>query len=362
MRVGVDASVLAGTPTGVARYLSALIEHLPTSLKRKDALELFTDRPLPSGIATTVLRWPLPGGDPAWRQFRLGAHLVRRRVDVLFCPFYTIPLVARVPTVVVIHDVSFAAHPEWFSAKSRVAFALAGPSARKARRVVTVSEFSAGEIARHLGVRRERIDVIPPGLDPSWRRPVEATERRAAREWLGFAGPYALHLGAVTARRNLDLVVRAFSRVTIEARLVVVGPSVPPAPDVDDLAREGGIADRVIRRAWAPEPILRGLLGEAAALVYLSEYEGFGLPVLEALAVGTPVLALRRASLPEVLGDVAAWVETDDPREIGAQLEGLMRGGRIAVRLARDGPGRAARFDPDVAAERTWRVVLDAAH
>ena len=361
MRIGIDARVLAGTPTGVARYLSALIEHLPTSVKREDVLELFADRPLPSGTPATVLRWPLPGGDPAWRQFRLGAHLIRPRVDVLFCPFYTIPLVARVPTVVVIHDVSFAARPEWFSAKARVAFALVGPSARRARRIITVSEFSAGEIVRRLGVRRERIHVIPPGLDPRWLRPVVAEERRAAREWLGFAGPYALHLGAVTARRNLDLVVRAFSRVMLEARLVVVGPAVPPAPDVDELAREGGIADRVIRRAWAQETILRGLLAEAAVLVYLSEYEGFGLPALEALAVGTPVLALRRASLPEVLGEVAAWVETEDPGEIGAQLDGLMRGGPMAGRLAREGPHRAALFDPYVAAERTWNVVRDAA-
>ena len=348
MRLAVDARVLTHPPTGVARYLNGLLAQFPALRRPGDELELLVDRPPAAPLPgdpdrVTVLRWPLPGGDPAWRQLRLPPHLWRHPPDVLFCPFYSAPLAAPCPTVVTIHDVSFAAHPEWFIPRARIAFSLVGPSARRAARVITDSAFSADEIVRHLGIDRERIQVIYPGLDPRWLEPVSAELRHRARAWLGWDGPFVLHLGAVHLRRNVDLLVAAFARLAPthpDLRLVIAGPTEPPAPDLARQVHELHLEDRVIRREWAPEEHLRGLYAESAAVAYLSSYEGFGLPALEALACGAPVVAMRRASLPEVLGDATAWVEEET-------VEGVEK---VLSTVAR----RAASTDTDSAARRGY--------
>lgn len=366
MRLGCDARVLVHRPAGVARYLAGVLGEWPALKREGDSLELFVDR-APRGASAEAAEFPgrpdrvralggrLPGGDPVWRQVALAAHLARRRdLDLLFCPFYSIPLASRLPAVVTIHDVSFAAHPEWFSRRARLAFALAGPSARKARRILVPSRFSADETIRRFGVPAAKIEVTPLGLEPRWLAPVSDDERRAARRWLGFEGPYVLHLGAVHVRRNVDALLRAFALLAArrpELRLVVAGPTIAPAPDLPALSRELELGARYVRREWAPEGTLRGLLAECAALAYLSSYEGFGLPALEALACGAPVVALRAASLPEVLGDEAAWVETLAPDAVATALEGVVRGKR------RSAPGIVGERSLRRCAEATFDVL-----
>ncbi|GAB4222808.1 MAG: glycosyltransferase family 1 protein [Acidobacteriota bacterium] len=366
MRLGIDARVLAHRPTGVARYLGALLAHLPALMPGGAESVLLADRPLDarwraSATRVETLRWPLPGGDPAWRQVRLAARLWRPpRFDALFCPFYTVPLAAPGRFVVTLHDVAFAAHPAWFDRRGRWAFRLAGPSARRAAAVLTPSRFSAGEIVRRFGVPPAKVHVTPLGVDTERFATVDAAARSALRAWLGFAGPYLLHLGAVHARRLPDVLVRAFAHLAPrhpDLRLVIAGPDLDPRPDLAALARELEIGNRVVRRTWVPEEHLPALLGGAEVVCYLSEYEGFGLPLLEALAAGAPVLALRRASLPEVAGEAALWVDQPDPGHIAARLDELLRDERSRRQLADAGPRQAARFPWRETARATWEVI-----
>jgi len=365
VRLGIDARVLVQPRTGVARYLSGILEHWREFRRDGDALTLYVDRPasevlpgLPSEVP--VLRWPFPGGDPAWRQFRLGPHVRSNPPDVLFCPFYSAPLTCDVASVVTIHDVSFAAHPEWFGWRARLAFRLVGPSARRARAVITVSRYSAGEISSRLGIDENKIHVIPPGVDAGWSAPCTDEERTAVRRWLGFDGPYLLHLGAVHLRRRPDLLVRGFAGLAGRhpgLRLVVAGPTIEPSGNLTRLAAEGGVGDSVLRREWVPEELIRPLLSQAKALVYLSVYEGFGLPALEALAVGTPVVALRRASLPEVLGEAAVWVDEETPQAVEHALDTLLTRSDLAAELRSAGRERAARFSTLDSARKTFELL-----
>ncbi len=363
MQVAVDARVLSHRPTGVARYLRGVLEAMVPQMAADERLELLSDGAIadpPGGLPVRILRWPLPGGDPAWRQLRLAAALARRPPDLLFCPFYTVPLLVGVPRVVTVHDVSFAAHPEWFRHRSRLAFSLVGPSARRARAVLTPSRFSAGEIERRLGVEREKIHVTPLGVDANWSAPIGEVERRALRKWLGVDGPYLLHLGAVHLRRHVDVSVDAFARLAAlhpDLSLVVAGPDQPPAPDLVALARRRGVADRVLRRPWVPAEHLRALVAEARALIYLSDYEGFGLPALEAMACGTPVVALRRASLPEVLGEAAVWAESADPTEVAGAVAHLLEEDSLVDRVVDAGRHRARSLTWESCARRTLAVL-----
>ncbi len=365
MKLAIDARVLAHRPTGVARYLGALLEHLPGLMPEGSERWLLADRPLEErwvALATRVetLRWPFPGGDPAWRQVRLAARLLAGpRPDVLFCPFYTVPLAAPGRMVVTIHDVAFLARPAWFDRKGRLAFRLVGPSARRAAAILTPSRFSADEIVRRIGVPAAKVHVTPLAVDAARFARTDGAARSAARAWLGFAEPYLLHLGAVQARRLPDVLVRAFARLAPrhpDLRLVIAGPDLDPRPDIDALARETGVAGRLVRRTWVPDEHLPALLAGAEAVCYLSEYEGFGLPLLEALAAGAAVVALRRASLPEVAGDAALWVDEPDPAQIAARLEDLLRDDRTRRDLAGAGRRRAARFSWRETARRTWDV------
>ena len=364
MRVAVDGRTLQSRPVGgVGRTLRGVLPHLAAACAGEGillgGLDVLTDARLaapdlgPAGAAVTVnaLGAPGAGRGVAWLQLAapgwLAAHRDAGDVRLFHCPFYGLPYRQPVPMVVSIWDLTFLDRGAWFRPSSRLAFrAQARHAARTARAVVTGSRTVADRITGDLGVPEARVVVSPPALDPVFLSPRVADDCRARPQH-----PYALALGGAP-RRNLVTAVEAWR--TARARgadldLVVVG-----ALTADERSRIVTGTAPVPRLAGAvPDDELACLLAGAAAFLYPTAYEGFGLPALEAAAAGAPVVCAPVGALPEVLGDAPVWCgppgRAPSAGELALALLGLLEdpsgaaahsaAGRL---LARDAPDHRA--------------------
>lgn len=355
MRIGVDARELSGHATGVGRYLQCLLREWGLSAVRHQWTLYSPDgrMAVPPGLDAEVAI--VPGMGNTWWEQRALARAVRRdQPDLFFAPGYTAPIRIEVPLVVTMHDVSFAAHPEWFRWREGLRRRwLARMAARKARAVVTVSEFSRAEIVRYLGVTADRIHVIPHGVGVA-----TTTGSAAARE------PLVLFVGSIFNRRHLPALVDGFGRLARrrpDIRLEIVGAN-RTHPHVDLHALAEAVAPNRIRiRDWVDDVELRSLYERASAFAFLSEYEGFGLTPLEALASGIAPVVLDTAVAREVLGDAALYLADPDGGLIADALGEALGPGTTRLRVLRAAPGVLSRYDWRRTAAATLAVLEEAA-
>ena len=270
----------------------------------------------------------------AWEQLALPVRAARARA--LLCPANLAPL-AHPRNVIVIHDAAALRHPEWYSPtyaawQRRILPALA----RRALHVVTVSEFSRGELIELLGLSPDRVTVVPGGVDERFSPRADA---QAARATLGLTRPYVLCVASQTARKHLQALVPLARHVDV----VVAGGHRP------QFAREEGL-DGLRRLGAVPDALLPGLYAGAEAFALPSLYEGFGLPLLEAMACGTPVVCSDTGALPETAGGAARLAA---PGQVAEAARELLGDEAEKARLRAEGVERARRFSW----ERTARAV-----
>jgi len=314
---------------------------------------------LPRGV-TWIDEPPHPPTNLGWSAVGLPWAASRAGVDVIHAPAYTAPLTARVPTVLTIHDVSYASHPEWYPyRRDALRRAFYRRSARTAARIVTVSEFSAGEIGKAYGIPRDHITVAPQGVSHAF---LPGAPEAQIDSPPGVQAPFLLHVGDLHERRNLGVVVRALieSRRTGALRdpisLVLAGVDRGLGDELRRLADAASWPELVVCLGAVRDECLIALYRGAASLVYPSRYEGFGLPLLEAMACGTPVVASRAASIPEVVGDAAILVDPDDVPGWGRAIARVITDAALHERMRQAGIERAAEFTW----ARTARLTLDA--
>ena len=359
LHIGIDGRELVGHPTGVGRFLAALLNVWATDATLPHRFTVFLPAPPPPALAGLGPRvtWTVDPAAPAgtwWEQARLPRAAARARVDVFFAPGYTAPLRLRCPIVLVIHDVSFFAHPEWFGWREGLRRRwLTRASARRARTVITVSEFSAAEIARYLGVPRAGIRVAAHGA-PDVTAPPDGRPRPRL----------VLYVGSLFNRRRIPDLLRGFAvaaaRVA-DARLVLVGDNrTNPRVDPLALARDLGLADRVEWRAYVPDADLGALYRSARVFAFLSDYEGFGMTPLEAIAAGAPPVLLDTEIAREVYGDAALLVPPA-PDAIGQALTRLLTDDAAHDALVAAGRRRLDRFSWPRAAAAVRQALEDAA-
>lgn len=360
MRIGVDARELTGRPTGVGRYLHGLLREWSTDRSGHEFL-LFAHRPLSVTVAGMEVR-VLPGsGGTAWEQLTLARASRQERLDVLFSPAYSTPLWTPVPRVVALHDVSFAARPEWYAAKEgfRRRF-LARRSIAVSRAVITISEFSKREIVKLFGDSPEHVRVVPPGIDP----PIPTNQPAVAKNAGASASLSVLYVGSIFARRHIPDLIRAFEKVAARhsrALLHLVGDNRSfPFEDLGQLIAGSAAAPQIVWHRYVSEDELQRLYAEARAFAFLSEYEGLGLTPLEALSVGVPPLLLDTPVARESCGPSALYVPLGDIDATARELERLLVDMPTRNELLASAPTTLARYDWRSAARDTLSVLTGA--
>lgn len=295
---------------------------------------------------------------------------IRRGADLLHVPYFAPPLRSGAPVVVTVHDLVPVLRPEYRRTPAqRLYTGLARLGLRHARLIITDSRASARDLQRVLGIASQRIRVVPLAADERFR-PLQGTEIRLAtalRARLGIDGPYLHYLGGLDRRKNVDRLIAAFAIVkrdrAIAHRLIIVGARhsgdsffYDPRPDLDRL----GLGDSVLLLDRVSDEEAVALHAGSDAFVFPSCYEGFGLPPLEALACGTPVVCSGASSLPEVVGDAALLVDASDPAALASQIARVLGDASLRSELAARGPDQAARFTWAETARATAAVYREA--
>ena len=356
----VDGRELAGKATGVGRYLASLLRTwaadpahphrytvvVPSALA-PDAL------PHDSRIATVVAAGR--GAGTVWEQTTLARAARELRPDVFFAPGYTAPLRLAAPLVLVVHDVSFFAHPEWFGWREGLRRRLVTQAAaRRARVVLTVSEFSAQEIVKYLGVPGDRVVAVPHGMPDAAERDDRGAER----------APIVLFVGSLFNRRRLPEMIESFSIAAAklpDARLILVGDNrTRPRVDPLTLASRFRVADRVDWRQYVSDEELEQLYRSARVFLFLSDYEGFAMTPMEAIARGAAPVLLDTAVAREIYAGAARFVTTS-PADIAGALQTLLADTQTRRALVDEGRARLARFTWTSAAAAVTRALERAA-
>jgi glycosyltransferase involved in cell wall biosynthesis len=281
-----------------------------------------------------------------------------RHCDLLHVPHFNAPLLHRGPLVVSIMDVIHLSSPAYRKSLRTVLYAepMLNTVARKAEHVVTVSEFSKAQIIDILGIPASKISVIPCGVGAEFGTHCPSLEFQEAARILGVQTPYFLYVGNLKPHKNVPILLRAFARLRKDRKLshslLIVGDDPRWRRSVVDECVRLGIRSSTIFVPYVSQFLLPKIYAAADIVVMPSTVEGFGLPVLEAMACGTPVVASRAASLPEVGGDAALYFDPADPEELAFQLERVLESNELRVTMRNKGMQRAKRFSWEVSARR----------
>lgn len=362
--VAINAHLLSGQAgyrsAGVHQYIYALLSHLGQTEDGLRYTVLLGEGELTNTSLTSLRSWWPTGKAPVrvvWEQCAQPWILRRIGADLVHGPVNVIPLLSPCPTVTTIHDLSFVRFRYLLRPSRRLyQLVMTRLSAQHARRIITISAHTANEIVRLFHISRERIDVIHHGVDPSFHpRPVE--DIAAFRHRRELPDRFVLVVGTLEPRKNHTKLVEAFSRIHDSgAKLVLVGGKGWLYQDLFAKVEILGLGERVIFAGYVPNNELPLWYNAATALAYPSLYEGFGMPILEAQACGTPVLTSNIPPMTEAAGDAALLISPTDVEALAAALQRLLTETSLQQELKERGLAHAKQFSWRHTAQETARV------
>jgi len=371
MLIGIEATrANKPTKTGVEWYAWHVIQELK-KLTAGDGNSwiLYSNHVLTGGLEVLPenwyedrITWPLPFG---WSQLRLSYELYRHPIGALWMPGSTLPRFVPPQTVVTVHDIGFHRFPQLYKRRQVHIHEIAMKEIKKkAARIITVSEFSGREIAEAYGIDPSRIAITPNGINHDDYHPItdaDAIEERLRRYQI--SRPFFLSVGRLEAKKNIVMLIKAFTSfktrlgVGSPYRLVLVGT---PGFGYEDIKREianSTFKSDIIELGYIPEADKPYLMNAAEALIHPSFYEGFGIPPVEAMACGCPVLSSNATSLPEVCGDAAMFFSPAEPEELSHAMAQFIGDGSMKEKMRTAGLVRAKQYTWKATAEKTIPVL-----
>lgn len=372
MRIAIDYTAAVNQTAGIGRFVRSLVKAV-TKLDERNRYLLVHARPGPGAVldfpsGPNVARKELPISERwlniVWHRAAVPLPIdwLTGRLDLFHSPDFVLPPLRRTPGILTVHDLAFLLFPECAEESLREYLLRAVPrSARRAAFVVADSENTANDVICLLGVPAERVAVIPGGVDPRFA-PVEDPVRLAAfRRRLGVGdAPFILFVGVLEPRKNIQGLMRAFEivkqRRKLPHKLVIVGRRGWLAEGIFETHERSPVRDEMVFPGFIADGDLPTLYSAAEVLAFPSFYEGFGLPLLEAMACGTPVVSSNAASLPEVVGEAGPLVDPNDIEALAEELARVLEDESLRADRRAQGLARAAQFTWEAAAAKLLAV------
>lgn len=371
MRVAFNARLLTSpTLRGWNRYTINLLQELAAvGIK----LFLYSDQPLHPTLLERLppdsyqVRISPPMRYVFWEQYWLPKQCEKDKVDILHCPMnFGLPWSSPCPRVLTLHDaidqVYYSQDKPWYKQLSLADVQnkmYHGVARNRAEHIITVSQYSKQDIVQYLHIPEENITVIYEAADAGFHRQVNQTERLQVRNKYQMLRPYIFYIGGWEKRKNIPFLVNAFAQANLDGvDLVLAGGKDEQYATLMQLAESLGIADSLRLLSWVEDADLPALYAEAVCFVYPSEYEGFGLQLCEAMAVGCPVLASKATCLPEVLGDGGQTFAISETKELANLLQRLTSDKSCYSDLVNKAKNRSKHFTWQSTARQTEQVYI----
>ncbi len=366
MIIGIDArEIQNGVYTGIGRALFNFLDHFDRQ-PGMDRCILFSSKPISftfSGrIRNRVVKekctfW--------WDQVKLAAALKKEKVDVFYSPYYKVPLLASCKKVSAILDLiylrfePYRRRMPWF--KKLYYYTVARYMAHAVDRVWTSSQYSLEDVVKLYGVDRNKIDVVSLSVAEVYRPETDEKQIAAVKKIFRIPGRYLLYVGNFKAHKNVATLLEAFRQVAATSpglSLVLAGPRADGYAQLLRWVADQGLAAKIIFTGKMTEGVdLRSLYSGAEIFVMPSFYEGFGIPPIEAMACGVPVVSSRASSLPEVVGDAGVLVDPNDPKAFAQAIMRILEDGEFRKSLVARGLKQVEQFRPSVTAERMYDLL-----
>ena len=374
MHIAINAHLLSTEAgyrqTGVSRYIANL---LPAMMCCGDDVTRWTvfvppgvslpdTGPVPVTVINSILPTHRPVARIFWEQFVAPLSIGFHRPDVMLCPLNVVPLMAPCPTVVTVHDLAFMRLKTHRVSRRSYLSRMTRRSVQRSTHVIAVSDFTRREVMDLLGTAPQRVTAVPNGCDPSFR-PIAAKDVEAWRIKRELPTRFLLFVGTLEPRKNLTGLIQAYAkfRQSQDVPLIVVGAPGWRYTPIYDVVKSLGLESHVRFEGFVPAEDLPYFYAAATAFVYPSFYEGFGLPPLESMAMGTPVVTSDVSSLPEVVGDAALLVSPRSQEQLVAAMARIVTDDALRARLSAAGRDRAKMFTWESCASAVMSILRAAA-
>lgn len=366
MKIGIDCRSLEGQKTGVGVYLSNLMRNIIKLADESIRFICYFEHEIPTvswlcdkRLETKIIKLPIQN-NLLWSSVRLPLELIKDRVDLYHSPSYTTPFFKVKKTIVTIHDISYAVNPKWYAYKlGRFREYYYYKSAKHADKIITVSEFSKTEIVRQYKIDDQKVKVIYHGLDEKFLKNSSQEEDVSVLDKHGIKGDYLLYIGSIHFRRNVRRLIEAFVKLKNDyedlddLKLVIVGKD---EGTLNSLISVNGNREDIIFTDYIDDNDICCLYKRAMCFLFLSFYEGFGFPILESMASGTPVIVSNIEVFKEIYKDYVVSVDPYDVCEIKDAIYKLITNYNFRKELSVRGKDYATSFAWETTAKKTLDV------